>query len=258
VGCSDDPGTDLFPTGNPDARDAQSDSQSTGTGGAGGAAPDSGTDAGVDSGGFAGSTPDAGADAPIDTHIAPDSGSDATSDTTSPDVAPDATPDGAADAADARVDSDATSPDATPDTRAPDARDAAPTSDASDAADGALPPSCDYAIEVSFPAVLCGQTTSSPNGTYQFSQIRFRQPFTNPIPIEPFTSGTMTVRNGANVATYVGASWQSPTGEELAVTGPGGAAIVFTTGVQEISVTTRDASGKVGCLPQPCTWTVTQ
>jgi hypothetical protein len=47
-------------------------------------------------------------------------------------------------------------------------------------------------------------------------------------------------------------------GEEILFDGPGGAAIVFTTGVQEISVTTTDASGKVGCLPQPCTWTITQ
>jgi hypothetical protein len=260
AGCSSDPG-DVFPTVQPDARDAQSDAQMTGSGGAAGASPDSGTEAGGGgAGGSAGSS--AEPDAQVDTYIAPDAGQDALStDATDAQPEPDAQPDAGADAPDARIDS------APNDSGAPDAIDAerdvldARVGDgavAPDANDGGLPPSCDYVIEAVYPATLCGVTMPSLNGTYQFSQIRFRQPFSNPTPYPPFAGGTMTVRNGANVATYDGQMWATTMGEEVIFRGPGGAAIVFTTGVQEISVTTRDTAGKVGCLPQPCTWTVTQ
>jgi hypothetical protein len=256
AGCSSDPG-DVFPTVQPDARDAQSDVQMTGTGGAAGASPDSGTEAG--GGGSAGSG--AQPDAHVDTYIAPDAGQDAPS-TDAIDAQPGADAhDVGTDTPDARIDSapnDSGPPDAIDAGR--DAQDARVGDGAVDAVtpDGALPPSCDYVIEVAFPTTFCGTTTSSPGGTYQFGQIRFRQPFSNPTPFPPFAGGTMTVRNGASVATYDGQMWATTMGEEVIFRGAGGAAIVFTTGVQEISVTTRDTAGKVGCLPQPCTWTLTQ
>jgi hypothetical protein len=135
---------------------------------------------------------------------------------------------------------------------------------ATDAKDGALPPTCNYVIEpipeVTWPHALCGTTTSLPNGTYQFSNFQFRRPINTPGPIDEFTGGTMTVKNGSSVKTYPGSKWNGPLGEDAVIyRDPSGTApIVFTTGVQEISVISTDASGKRGCLPEPCTWTVTQ
>lgn len=264
MGCGGSPGVDFVP-GQPDARDAHSDALVTGSGGSAGASPDSATEAGASgAGGSAGASPDAApdtlSDAGSDTYIAPDSGSDAHDGASEA-----AAPEGGDAARDVRIDS---APDALPDagldTRQPEGGDALPDSIdvQSDATDGGLPPTCDYVVEpvpdATWPHALCGTTVSAPGGTYQFTMLRLRQPFSNPTPIEPFTGGTMTVRNGSSVKTYNGVSWQTTMGEEIAFRGPGDAAIVFTTGVQEISVTTTDKSGKVGCLPQPCTWTITQ
>ena len=261
LGCSDEPSAPR-PAGQPDAQDVQS----TGTGGAGGAATDSATEAAAGSAGAIApdASPDSMPDASIDTHTAPDASPDI-SDVAAPDVLSDATtPDGGDAAPEVRVDSavpdiNDAGPDAYIDARAPDGGDATP--DSSVATDGSLPPMCNYAIEpvpgVTGPYPLCGTTVKSPNGTYLFSELRLRQPFSNPTPIEPFTGGTMTVRNGASVNTYQGQSWQSPMGDEIRFQGPGGTDIVFTNGVQEISVTTTEQSGKIGCLPQPCTWIVT-
>jgi hypothetical protein len=208
--------------------------------------------------------PDALPDAGTDTYIAPDGASDASdaNDSNVPEgSAPDVIVDAGSDASDAK---DAGSLDASDAKDAgSDAKDGGSSNDVvSDANDGGLPPTCDYVIEAvpeaTQPYALCGATVSSPNGIYQFSNLRFRQPFSPPRPIDAFVEGTMTVRNSSKTSTYTGRRWASTMGEEILFDGPNGAAIVFTTGVQEISVTTTDASGKVGCLPQPCTWTITQ
>jgi hypothetical protein len=125
------------------------------------------------------------------------------------------------------------------------------------ATDARIPSTCNYEIEyvrseLHYP--LCGTTT--PGGTYQFSRIVFRRPIFDPPPMDPFTDGTMTVKNGATVNTYVGVYSASPTGYEILFAGPNSVPIVFEYGVNEITVTTHDSSGRVGCLPQPCTWTV--
>jgi hypothetical protein len=197
----------------------------------------------------------------VDTYIAPDAGQD-----TRPDTAPDSG-------------QDAATPDATPDGGAPDVRpdtappgtdagqdavgpDAAPAPDVRDAPSDGLPPGCNYEIEpvpeATAPYAFCSATSASRSGTYQFSELRFRRPINTPGPIDAFAGGTMTVRNGATLNTYNGAMWATKTGEEVIFRGTGGAAIVFTTGVQQITVTSTDQSALVGCLPQPCTWTVTQ
>lgn len=139
---------------------------------------------------------------------------------------------------------------------APTRADSAPTSDAQE---GGLPPTCTYGLEnvdeVNWPNKLCGAT--SKGTTYSFGSLRFRRPVFDPPPIEAFTDGVLTVKNGATVMTYMGASWQDPEGEQIRFTGPGGTtSIVLQAGVNEISVTTHDVSAKTGCLPQPCTWTV--
>lgn len=66
----------------------------------------------------------------------------------------------------------------------------------------------------------------------------------------------MTVRNGSTVTNHPGQMWRTTMGEEVAFSAEGGASIFFTTGANEISVTSLDKAGKRGCLPQPCTWTV--
>jgi len=154
-------------------------------------------------------------------------------------------------------DSEGGAPDSQPD-RAPDAG-------VDGAVDGAIdtgPPPCG-AFELegvpisTYPHPLCGATTSAPGGSYQFSEIRLRSPIASPFQ-DRFVDGVMTVKNGAMVRTYMGVPSTATTGHEIAFHGAGGTdPIIFTLGVNEISVTANDALGRVGCLPPPCTWTVT-
>lgn len=248
---------------------------STGAAGAAGTGHDAG--GGVGGSGNAGGGGSAGAaaggrpgqDAGFDATW-PDAAVDRATTDGGPDGSPDAGQDGVFDAPEALPPEAAVDAPVPPKEAGADAADAPPDqrrgADAvapppGDAADGGLPPTCDYWIEpvpeATAPYTLCGTTSKLSSNTYQFSQLRFRQPFSAPTPIVAFASGAMTVRNGGASTAYSGKSWQATTGEEVVFHGEAGTAdIVFTAGVQEISVTTVDVAGKRGCLPQPCTWTV--
>lgn len=223
---------------------------------AGSAAPDGAREAAAEAGGQAGAIPDGGApEANVDAF---DGGTaEAGVDVVTADRAPDSGDAGTLDSQPDRLE-----PDARGDVGGDAGRDAAPDTRDGGTVDAPIPPCGEFELEgvpaSTYPYPLCGTTTPSPNGTYQFGGIRVRSPIASAFQ-ERLVDGVMTVKNGATTTTYAGVPYTSPMGYEFTFHGAGGTdPIVFTTGVNEIRVTVHDALGRLGCLPQPCSWTVTQ